>query len=87
MANHKSALKRARQNETRRLRNLSYKTRVKSAIKQVRTSIAEGSKDQAKERLINAVSIIQKSVSKGVIPRKRASRKISNLSNQINQIT
>ena len=87
MANHKSALKRARQNETRRLRNLSYKTRVKSAIKQVRASIAEGSKDQAQENLINAVSIIQKSVSKGVIPRKRGSRKISNLANQINQIT
>lgn len=86
MANHKSALKRARQNNVRRLRNLGYKTKVKKAIKQVRLNIADNSQDQALENLKKAVSIIQKSVSKGVIPRKRASRKISNLANQINRI-
>ena len=87
MANHKSAIKRARQNEVKRLRNLTYKTRVKNAIKQVRVAITDKSDDQAKENLRKAVSIIQKSSSKGVIPRKRASRKISNLASQINQIT
>ncbi|MBN2061078.1 MAG: 30S ribosomal protein S20 [Deltaproteobacteria bacterium] len=87
MANHKSALKRARQNEGKRLRNLTYKTRAKKAIKQVRAAIAVKSDEQAKESLRKAVSIIQKSSSKGVIPRKRASRKISNLANQINRIT
>ena len=86
MANHKSALKRARQNEVRRIRNLSYKTKVKKAIKQVRVAIANNSKESALENLREAVSIMQKSASKGVIPRKRASRKISNLAAQINQI-
>lgn len=86
MANHKSALKRARQNSVRHLRNLGYKTKVKKAIKQVRLSIADNSRDQALENLKKAVSIIQKSASKGVIPTKRASRKISNLANQINRI-
>ncbi|MGB2689448.1 MAG: 30S ribosomal protein S20, partial [Desulfobacterales bacterium] len=38
MANHKSALKRARQNEIRRLRNKSVKTRVKTIVKDVRLS-------------------------------------------------
>ena len=87
MANHKSAIKRARQNEVRRLRNLTYKTRVKNAIKQVRAAIADKSDEQALESLRKAVSIIQKASSKRVIPRKRASRKISNLASQINQIT
>jgi small subunit ribosomal protein S20 len=87
LANHKSAIKRAKQNEVRRLRNLTYKTRVKKAIKQVRAAISDKSDDQAKESLCKAVSIIQKASSKGVIPRKRASRKISNLASQINQIT
>ena len=86
MANHKSALKRARQNEVKKIRNLGYKTRVKKAIKQVRVDIAENSKEKAQESLRLAVSIMQKSASKGVIPRKRASRKISNLATQINQI-
>lgn len=86
MANHKSALKRARQNNVRHLRNQGYKTKVKKAIKQVRVCIADNSRDQAFENLKKAVSIIQKSASKGVIPTKRASRKISNLANQINEI-
>jgi small subunit ribosomal protein S20 len=86
LANHKSALKRARQNEVRKIRNLSYKTRVKKAIKQVRVAIDDNSKEKAQESLRQAVSIMQKSASKGVIPRKRASRKISNLAAQINQI-
>ena len=86
MANHKSALKRARQNEVRRIRNLSFKTRVKKAVKQVRADIAENSEEKAQESLRQAVSIMQKSASKGVIPKKRASRKISNLATQINRI-
>ena len=87
MANHKSALKRARQNEVRKIRNLSYKTRVKKAIKQVRADIADSSEEKAQESLRQAVSIMQKSASKGVIPTKRASRKISNLAAQVNRIT
>lgn len=87
MATHKSALKRAKQNEVKRLRNMSYKTRVKKAVKEVRDAVASNSEDQAKESLQKAVSIIQKTASKGVIHRKKASRKISRISRQVNQIT
>ncbi|MBL7224974.1 MAG: 30S ribosomal protein S20 [Desulfobacteraceae bacterium] len=87
MANHKSALKRARQNEVKRIRNKGYKTRVKKAVKEVRTALSDDSVDQAKKSFVKTVSIIQKAASKGVIHRNQASRKISRLATQINQLT
>ena len=86
MANHKSALKRARQSEVRRLRNMGYKTRSKNIVKEVRAALTENDKEQAIEKLKNATAIIQKSASKGVFHKKKASRKISRLARQINQI-
>ena len=50
MANHKSALKRAGQNERRRLRNKAVQTRVKNVVKDVRLAVA-GDMDDAVERL------------------------------------
>lgn len=85
MANHKSAIKRARQSEIRRLRNRGYKTQVKNAIKSVRASLSDNSPEQTRENLSTAISIIQKTVSKGVIHKKTASRKISRLSRQVNR--
>jgi small subunit ribosomal protein S20 len=87
LANHKSAIKRARQDNVKRARNTAYKTRVKNVVKAVRTAIADKSEEQAKEDFRKAVSIIQKSASKGVIHKKRASRKISRLARQANQIS
>jgi len=87
LANHKSALKRARQNEVIKVRNMAYKTRVKSAVKTVRLSADEGSAEKAAEELKKAASTIQKSASKGVIPKKRAARKISRLALQVNRIS
>ena len=87
MANHKSALKRARQNEVKRIRNKGYKTRVKKAVKEVRTALSDDSVDQAKKSFVKNVSIIQKAASKGVIHRNQASRKISRLATQINQLS
>jgi len=87
LANHKSALKRARQNEVIRIRNKSYKTSTKKAIKEVRVAVADGSAEEAREHLAKAVSIIQKTVSKGVIHKNQASRKISRLARQVNQIS
>jgi small subunit ribosomal protein S20 len=87
LANHKSALKRARQNEVKRINNKGYKTRVKKAVKEVRTAISDNSVDQAKKSFVKTVSIVQKAASKGVIHKKQASRKISRLATQINQLT
>ncbi|MBU3950274.1 MAG: 30S ribosomal protein S20 [Proteobacteria bacterium] len=81
MANHKSALKRARQDEVRRLRNKSVKTRVKNIIKDVReTASTIESKESFLKNLNAAKSIIDKSAKKGVIHKRTASRKISRLS-------
>ena len=84
MATHKSALKRAKQDEVKRIRNKSYKSRVKKAIKEVRAAIADNSPDQAEKKLSDAASFIQKTVSKGAIHKRQASRRISRLARQIN---
>ncbi len=87
MANHKSALKRAKQNEIQRIRNKGYKTKVKKAVKEVRTAIGENTPEQARETLDKAVSIIQKSASKGVIHKNQAARKVSRLTLQVNKLS
>ncbi|MDO9109520.1 MAG: 30S ribosomal protein S20, partial [Desulfatirhabdiaceae bacterium] len=65
MANHKSALKRARQNEDRRLRNKSTKTRVKSVIKDIRAAAAQPSGQDMTAELNIAKSVIDKASKKG----------------------
>jgi len=84
LANHKSALKRARQNEIRRMRNKSVKTRVKSIVKDVRLSVSENSKEAALKKLEIAKTNIDRAAQKGVIHKKTASRKISRLSKLVN---
>lgn len=86
MANHKSAEKRARQNEKRRLRNKMVKTRMKNVIKDVRGADAQNSEETYKI-LNEAKSIIAKAAKKGVIHKKTASRKISRLSKFVNSLS
>lgn len=87
MANHKSALKRARQSKIRRLRNLGFKTRARHSVKTVRAALEENAPDQARERLVEATAALQKAASKGVIHKKNAARRISRLARQVNQAT
>jgi len=87
LANHKSALKRARQNEIRRLRNKSVKTRVKSIVKDVRLCVDGSSKEDALKKLDMAKSSIDRAAQKGVIHKKTASRKISRLAKLVNTIS
>ena len=79
MANHKSAVKRARQNEIRRLRNKAVRTRVKSIVKEVRTSAGKASGEATQIKLNTAQSVIDKASKKGVIHKRTAARKISRL--------
>ncbi|MEO1270846.1 MAG: 30S ribosomal protein S20 [Myxococcota bacterium] len=85
MPNHKSAIKRMRQNEKRRARNRHYKSRVKHSIRAVRDAIEAGTFDSIEEVLRHAISEIAHASSKGVIPTKRASRKISRLTLAVNR--
>jgi small subunit ribosomal protein S20 len=87
LADHKSAIKRARQNEKRRLRNKARKTRIKKIVKGVRLAVSEKSKEAALDDLNTAKSIIDKAAKKGVIHNKTASRKISRLSRLVNTIS
>ena len=82
MANHKSALKRAGQNERRRLRNKAVQTRVKNVVKDVRLAVAENAEDTG-QRLDAAKSAIDKAAKKGVLHKKTAARKISRLAKQV----
>lgn len=87
MANHKSALKRARQSEIRRVRNSGYKSNTKKTIKALRAAVTKSSVDEAKDGLVQTTSIIQKTASKGVIHKNTAARKISRLARQVNRLT
>ena len=86
MANHKSAEKRARQNENRRVRNKAVKTRIKHVTKEVRKASGEASKEAAMAKLKAAQSIVDKALKKGVIHKKTAARKVSRLSRLVNTI-
>jgi len=79
LANHKSALKRARQNEISRIRNKTTRTKVKSIVKQVRLAVSENPDKTVSTDLNRAKSIIDMAVKKGVIHKNTGSRKISRL--------
>lgn len=87
MANHKSALKRARQNEIKRLRNRSVKTRIKSVVKIVRVAASEKDTEGTGITFDSAKSAIDKAAKKGVIHRKTAMRKVSRLARFVNTDT
>lgn len=84
MANHKSAIKRARQNELQRLRNKGDRTKVKSIVKDLRSSVGEASGEETKVKLNAAQSVIDKASKKGVIHKRTAARKISRLTKLAN---
>lgn len=82
MANHKSAIKRARQSEGRRLRNKTNKTRVKNIVKTTREA-ASASPEEAQAKLREAMQVIDRAASKGAMHRKTASRRIARLSRHL----
>lgn len=83
MANHKDAVKRAKQNEARRINNRTYRTRMRNTIKLVRDAVAAGDAKGAQEKLREATSIIHRVCSKGVIHRNQAARRISRLNSAV----
>ena len=83
MANHKSAIKRARQNEIRRLRNRAVKTRVKNIVKEFNVAVQAEDNEAASTKLKSAQSQIDKAAKQGVLHRRTAARKISRLSKSI----
>lgn len=86
MATHSSALKRHRQSEKRRVRNQAIKTRLRHLVRAVRTALAERDTQAASERLARATRALDKAVTKGVLHRNSASRKIARLSHAVSRL-
>lgn len=85
MANHKSALKRARQNVVRNERNRANKSKIKTVMRRVNEAIESQSVENADKALQQAIPAIQKAASKGTLHRNTASRKVSRLTRQVNK--
>jgi small subunit ribosomal protein S20 len=75
----KSAKKRLKQNEKRRILNLGYKRRMKKIVKEVRDLVKGGKKKDAKKLLPQAYKIIDKAAKRGIIKENTAARKKSRL--------
>jgi small subunit ribosomal protein S20 len=85
LANHKSALKRNRQNLKKNERNKGFRTLVRTLSKKVRTEADAGNKEQAEKELKAAVKVIAKVGGKGILHARAASRKISGLTRLVNR--
>lgn len=84
MANHRSAIKRFRQSEKRRIHNRVYRTRVRTYIKKARTEIQSGSDlEAAKAATKIAVRDLDMAASRGTIHPNNAARRKSRLMKQL----
>lgn len=83
MANHKSAIKRHRQSEKRRLHNRIFRTRARTLVKKARVEISGGDLEAAQEATRIAVRDLDMAASKGVIHPRNAARRKSRLMKQL----
>lgn len=81
MANHKSAIKRIRANETKRLRNRYQLKSTRTMVKRLRTTT---DKTEASELLKEVVSMIDKLAKKSIIHKNKASNNKSKLTKLVN---
>jgi small subunit ribosomal protein S20 len=85
LANHKSAVKRARQNTTRKNNNKWKKTRVRSTVKALRGAVAENNKEEANGLFKKAQSLIAKLGKTSAMKKKTAARLTSRLAKAANK--
>ena len=86
MANHKSAKKRIRRNAKRAEINKSRISRIRTFVKRVEAAIASGDKDTAQSALKDAQPELMRGVSKGVLHKNTASRKMSRLTARVKAV-
>ena len=79
MANTRQSTKRALQNVKRQARNQIQRSKTKTTLKSALDAIKGKKLDEAKETYVKAVKALSKAASRGVIPARRASRKIARL--------
>jgi small subunit ribosomal protein S20 len=83
MANIKSARKRARQAQARRVHNMSLRTAVRTAIKNVKKAVAGGDRAAAENVLRESQRVIDRVVAKGVLHRNAGDRHKSRLAHAL----
>ena len=86
MANHFSALKRARQTEKKTAQNRANKSRLRTALRSLRESIAGGDKESAQKAYNSTASLVDKGVQKGALHQNTASRYKSRLSARLKAV-
>jgi small subunit ribosomal protein S20 len=86
LANHKSAIKRIKQNRKKNERNTHIKSTLKTYIKRVREAAAAKDATAAREALSAAIPVVDGAASKGVIHRATASRNVSRLTRLVNSL-
>ena len=83
MANLKSAIKRNRQNDKRRLRNRIYRGQARTFIRDARASMLEENLEEARLSTLRAVKALDKAAEKGIIHKNNAARRKSRLMKQL----
>jgi len=83
---HPSAIKRHRRSLKRKLRNRAVKTHVHTAVKSAQEALGSGNAEQATAALRQAMKVLGKAATKGVVHRNTVSRKISRLARRLNQV-
>lgn len=83
MASHDSALKAHRQNVKRREHNRQFRTRLRSALRDIRAAIDAGDPSQLKDALRQTISLVDKMAGKGLIHRNTAGRYKSRLASRV----
>ena len=83
MANIKSAIKRNKQNEKKRVRNRGFRGRARTYVRKARLSIAGGDVQDARQATLEAISALDKAAEKGIIHKNNAARRKSRLMKQL----
>jgi small subunit ribosomal protein S20 len=84
MANHKSALKRNRQNLKKRANNRSHTSHLRSQLRKIDEAFTAKNTEEVKALLSPTISLIDKSIQKGVLHKNAAARHKSRLMSKAN---
>lgn len=85
MANSKTARKRIRIAETRRVRNRPYRTAARTFVKKAEAAIRAGDQTVAQSAVVDAISMLDRVASKGIIHQNNAARRKSRLMAKLNK--
>jgi len=86
LANHKSALKRIRSNERKRVRNRIVRSRARTEMKKARTLLDNGAVEEARAATLEAIRTLDKAAVKGILHPNNVARRKSRLMKRLAQL-